>query len=249
MSEPTAVCEPCKRYTKEDMESLVSGPNFKEFLKAKCGQCDIPACKRFKGSMPMIVKQMLDTYWCNECGRILCEKHRDQHTCERRDAVKEGLANMSPEKLKERMEAEAARKLAAEEAAKDEKRREAEVIERGIQERKARRKLIAGKSSHVAGFLQQAARDDNRGFRPQVREELFEMYTKANRINLFLWNEYESPTTVQGAIAEEEWEQLKEIYERGCQIIGAVVVVDGERLNMRNPWDPPPPAEAGPQMD
>jgi hypothetical protein len=30
-----------------------------------------------------------DTFWCRDCGRVLCDSHRYQHTCERLDALKE----------------------------------------------------------------------------------------------------------------------------------------------------------------
>ena len=29
-----------------------------------------------------------DTFWCRDCGRVLCDTHRYQHTCERLDALK-----------------------------------------------------------------------------------------------------------------------------------------------------------------
>ena len=39
-----------------------------------------------------------DTFWCSDCGRVLCDSHRYQHTCERLDAMKE--KNVSWQKAK-----------------------------------------------------------------------------------------------------------------------------------------------------
>eukprot|EP00928_Gymnodinium_smaydae_P000633 TRINITY_DN10241_c0_g1_i1.p1 TRINITY_DN10241_c0_g1~~TRINITY_DN10241_c0_g1_i1.p1 ORF type:complete len:209 (-),score=63.49 TRINITY_DN10241_c0_g1_i1:56-682(-) len=194
--------------------------------------------KKYKDTMAMIVKQMSDQYWCNDCGRVLCDKHRYQHTCERIDAEKERNAKMTNEELRERMEREAALKLAAEEAAKDEKRAEAEALERVNAERKGKRKLIAGKAQQVSGFLQQLARNPDIARRPRVQEELGELYTRANRIALTLYNEYETPS--MPGLAEDDWQALKETYERARELTGMVLVTEDGPFQLRNPWDPPP---------
>jgi len=34
---------------------------------------------------------------------------------------------------------------------------------------------------------------------------------------------------------------LKDIYERARELTGMFIAVEGQPLDMRNPWDPPPP--------
>lgn len=224
-------------FTRQELDEFITA-KFKAFVKHPCGQCGAPAGKRFATSMPFVVKTMLDTFWCKECGRLLCESHRSQHTCERHDAKMAKLTAMSPEQLRAQMEAEAKRKIEAEDSAKAAQRAAAVQAEERRQEVKGKRQLLAAKSSHVANFLQTAARDEQAGHSKRVREELLELYTKANRINLRLWNEFEQPS-VPG-LADEEWQELKEVYARGVQLLHMAVWVEGQELDMRNPWDPPP---------
>jgi len=193
------------------------GQKFKQFTKLPCAQCGLAACKRFSGSGPLVVKSMIDTFWCKECGRLLCEQHRHAHTCERHEAKKETLAAMAPEKLKARMEEENKRKAAAEEAAKAPQR--AAVI--AADERRRRRYALAEKANLVAEFVQLTAREEGR---PQEESrELLSMYTRANRLRNFLWNEYDSPTLPN--IAEEEWRELKLIYARLTEMLAVVLAV------------------------
>lgn len=195
----------------------------------------------------MIIKQMSDQYWCKDCGRVLCDKHRYQHTCEVIDAEKEKNSKMTIEELRLRLEVDAARKLAIEAVAEDEKRAAAEIVEGEKAIRKGRRKLIAGKAHSIASFLQQCARDPDLERRPQFQKELGELYTRANRNALALYNEYETPSGPE--LAETEWADVKEIYVRTRELTGVVLMIDGEPLSLRNPWDPPDPSDPGPAMD
>lgn len=185
--------------------------------------------------MPFVVKTMLDTFWCKDCSRLLCETHRSQHTCERYDEKKSRLQKMTPEQIKEQLEAEARRKLQAEEAAKAAQRAVAVAAEEKRLQMKAKRKLIAGKAMQVASFLQSAAREGSDARPKSVVDELLELYTKANRISLHLWNEYESPSV--SGLDEEEWAAMKEIYARAKELLHMFIVVDGQPLDMTNPWE------------
>lgn len=224
--------------TKEELEEFIDKKK-KEFCKLTCAQCGSKATKQYKDTMTMVIKPMIPSFWCQDCGRVLCGTHRHQHKCERVDAEKAARKNMTAEEMRRRMEEEANRKIAAEEAAKDEERAAAEIAERGRLERKGRRKLIAGKAQHVSGFLQQVSRDpDGARVRGQAAQnELLELYQKASRIALTLYNEFEEPTLP--GLAEDDWADLKEIYARARELTHMVVTVEGQPLEMRNPWDPP----------
>lgn len=226
-------------FTREEMEAKVSG-QFKEFCKLKCAQCQQRATKRFEKSMSFVVKNMIETFWCKSCGRLLCEKHRDSHTCEKFDAEKERLRKMTAEEVKQQMIDTEERKEAAAAAAKDEERAKAEEANRKVVEMQNRRKTLAGKAQQVERFLQGVSRDVEFPQRmgKKAHEEILELYTKTSRIALFLYNEIESPT-VKGRIADEEWAELKEAYERARELTGMVIMYDGQPLSMRNSWDPP----------
>merc|ERR1719367_1781744 len=49
--------------------------------------------------MSFVVSKMLHSFWCPECGRVLCETHRHQHTCERLDQQKERNGHLTHEQL------------------------------------------------------------------------------------------------------------------------------------------------------
>merc|ERR550532_833172 len=80
--------------------------------------------------MSMVVIHMLDSCWCHECGRLLCEKHRYQHTCERLDQQKERNKHLTKEQLAAQLAEAEARKKEAEEQQKLEQRVAAEAAER-----------------------------------------------------------------------------------------------------------------------
>jgi hypothetical protein len=73
---------------------------------------------------------------------------------------------------------------------------------------------------------------------------MLRLYTKANRCNLELWNEFDTPTS-PGTVKTEPWVEAKECYERGSQLCGMVIVgAQGETFETRFPWEeagaPPP---------
>jgi len=228
-----------QRYTKQDLDDLVTN-KYKTFTKLKCAECNADACKRFNGMMSFVAKQMLDTCWCNECGRVLCDKHRYSHTCERLDQQKERNKNITKEELARQLAEAEALKQAAEDAKKDEARAAAEIVERQRLERKGKRELLAKKAKIVENFLQGISRNpalmEARGTR--ARDELLDLYTKARRISLTLYNEYEHPTLPD--LAVDDWEEVKEIYSRAVELSGMRAATEDGPLDMRNPWDPPP---------
>merc|ERR1719245_813259 len=156
--------------------------------------------------MSVVVVNMLDSFWCPECGRVLCEPHRFQHTCERLDQQKEKNKHITHEQLAAQIAEAEALKAAAEEEKRNEARRIAVAEEEKRLERKNRREILARKASAVEDFLQGISRDtvanERRGTR--VTEELFELYTRAKRISLTLYNEYEHPTLP--GLADEDWQ-------------------------------------------
>eukprot|EP00929_Paragymnodinium_shiwhaense_P038564 TRINITY_DN20361_c0_g1_i1.p1 TRINITY_DN20361_c0_g1~~TRINITY_DN20361_c0_g1_i1.p1 ORF type:complete len:260 (+),score=55.10 TRINITY_DN20361_c0_g1_i1:76-855(+) len=233
-----------QRFTKSDLEALTTPGKWKPFCKTKCGQsgCDVMATKRFNSSMPFVVSKMHETFWCPECGRILCEKHRANHTCERLDQQKERNANMTPEQIAARMAEAEKLQTAKEEEEKLARRVIAQKEEAERSARKAKRKIIAGKAKIVEDFIQQMSRrqadNASTGRATAVRDQLFELYPKSKRLSLTLYNEYEEPT--KPGLAEEEWEEVKTIYLRARELTGAFAAVDGQPLDLRNPWEPPP---------
>mmetsp|Transcript_40476 Transcript_40476/g.116342 ORF Transcript_40476/g.116342 Transcript_40476/m.116342 type:complete len:266 (+) Transcript_40476:124-921(+) len=234
------------RYAKADIEDLVKNRFKTEFLKEKCAECGCMATKRFKGTMSVIVAQMLDSFWCNECGRVLCESHRYQHTCERLDEQKERNKNISREALAAQM-AEAERlKEAAEEEKRATARAAAALAEKERLIRKGKREVIAKKARVVEDFLMQFTRPaavdgTTQVHGARVRDELFELYSRAKRIALTLYNEFEHPTSPE--LPEQDWEDVKDIYERAKELTHMFAAVEGQPLDMHNPWDPPPPPE------
>lgn len=230
------------------MEELLE-KKFKAFVKLPCAQCGKAACKRFASSMPLVVKTMLDAFWCKDCGRLLCEAHRDAHTCEKLEALKEARAAMAPEKIRAQLEEEKRQKAAAEEAAKAPQREATKAAD----ERRQRRYMLAEKAWHVSNFMQTAARDEQAERTQDITKELLDLYTKTSRISTLLWNEYEKPTL--SGLAEDEWSELKRLYARGVEILGVVVAVpkngnweggEWEELDMTNPWERPSAAPAKP---
>uniref|UniRef100_A0A7S2BG31 Uncharacterized protein n=1 Tax=Alexandrium andersonii TaxID=327968 RepID=A0A7S2BG31_9DINO len=228
-----------KRWPKADLQAYVSG-QFKTFCKEKCAECGKPATKRFSTSMSFVVSNMLDSFWCNECGRVLCEKCRYQHTCERLDQQKERNKHLTHEQLAAQLAEAEAQKQAIEDEKKAEARREAMAQEKERLVRKERRQVLAHKAKVVEDFLQGISRDTDtnaaRGAR--ARDELLELYTRAKRIALTLYNEFEHPSLP--GLADDDWESVKEIYARARELTGMFIVVEGQPLDMRNPWDPPP---------
>lgn len=139
------------------------------------------------------------------------------------------------------MEDDEARKEAIKAAREDEEHAAAVARDGAIKERRERRKLVAAKAHHVKNFLQQQARDPSSpaARNQHIHNELLELYTRADRIALRLFNDIESPSMPMGGLAEEDWADLKDIYARGRELTGMYITVEGQPLNMRNPWEAP----------
>eukprot|EP00927_Polykrikos_kofoidii_P034608 TRINITY_DN29331_c0_g2_i1.p1 TRINITY_DN29331_c0_g2~~TRINITY_DN29331_c0_g2_i1.p1 ORF type:complete len:285 (-),score=73.65 TRINITY_DN29331_c0_g2_i1:273-1058(-) len=234
-----------ERFMRKDIEEMIAPPVFKAFCKRKCAECGEAATKRFNKSMPLMVKSMIETFWCPECGRLLCEKHRHQHTCELLDQQKERNKRMTKEQIAAEIAEAEARREAEEEKQKAAKRIVAEADDAQRRQRKEKRKIMASKAKTVDDFVQAMSRrfaDTASGGRSTaVRDELFELYGQAKRLSLTLYNEYEDPT-IPG-LPEEDYEAVKTIYRRATEITGMFASVDGQPLEMRNPWDAPPTPE------
>mmetsp|Transcript_59613 Transcript_59613/g.156739 ORF Transcript_59613/g.156739 Transcript_59613/m.156739 type:complete len:256 (-) Transcript_59613:43-810(-) len=243
-----AAAQEFKRWPKGDLEAFVTG-QFKTFCKEPCAECGKPATKRFSTSMTFVVSKMLESFWCPECGRVLCEPHRYQHTCERLDQQKERNKHLTHEQIAANMAEAEALKEASEAEKRSEARRVAEALEQQRLVRKGKRQLIAKKAKHVEDFLQGISRDTDanaaRGTR--ARDEVLELYTRAQRIALTLYNEYEHPSLPE--LADDDWESLKEIYVRARELTGMFIMSEDGPLDMRNPWDPPPPPAPVDAMD
>jgi hypothetical protein len=94
---------------------------------------------RFKDSSSMMVGCMIDTFYCGGpkgCGRLLCDKHRNQHTCERVDAIAAKKRAMTAEQI----QAEVREKelLRTQQEAEAEAEKQAHLVEqaKGFAERK-----------------------------------------------------------------------------------------------------------------
>ena len=94
------------------VQNARAGPNRVGLTRSfrRCAVCEKPATKKFKDKSALIaqvpscppllcylpelqqlwiepsftvMQQMLDTYWCKECNRVLCVNDRHQHPCEK----------------------------------------------------------------------------------------------------------------------------------------------------------------------
>jgi len=231
-------------YTELEVKALLANDSFKKFCKKKCGECGAAAFKKYASVSPLVVRAQIGAFWCSKCGRLLCDAHRNQHTCEREDAEFARKRNQNVEDVRADLIKEAAAKEAADEVAA--------ALKRAADEKKAalfhmwkdRRKHAAGVSTTVANMAQRWAVQAESGTRAQ--DELLELYTSCNRINLRLWNEVTQPT-LPGAIDDEAYAALVANYDRARDLTGLVIVVEGIPLDTHLPWVPrPAPAEAPP---
>ena len=83
------------------------------------------AFKRFAKMSPLVVRARVGSLWCQKCGRLLCEAHRNQHSCEmemeelerrRRidvDAIREGIKRQEEEKEQRAADADALKRAEA----------------------------------------------------------------------------------------------------------------------------------------
>jgi heterodisulfide reductase subunit A-like polyferredoxin len=85
------------------VQAVLADPKaYKRFLKrTQCAQCGAKCMeKRFGAISPLVVGSMVDTFWCEHCGRLLCDKHRSLHTCERRDFLDAKQRNKTAAQIK-----------------------------------------------------------------------------------------------------------------------------------------------------
>jgi len=228
-------------FTSQELEDFILRDK-KACLKTKCAECggSCGLVKKYKDTMSVIIKSMMDTFWCRDCGRVLCDTHRYQHTCEKIDALKEKNAKITKEALLQQLRADEERKEATEAAAADEKRRAAEHLEQAKSQRKAKRKILAMKAKQVESFIQQRSRDSD-GLRPGAHSQLLELYPRARGKALALYNQFEHPESQE--VGGKDWEDVKEIYAQARELTGMFVMTEDGPLDMRNPWDPDPPAD------
>ena len=88
-------------------------------------RCGCVAFKRFAKMSPLVVRARVGSLWCQKCGRLLCEAHRNQHSCEmemeelerrRRvdvDAIREGIKRQEEEKEQRAADADALKRAEA----------------------------------------------------------------------------------------------------------------------------------------
>ena len=211
-------------YTECEIRDLLSSPESvkKKFVKKRCGQCNAPF-KNFKGTSPLIIRGMISSFWCRDCGRLLCEAHRNQHVCERVDAKRAAERRLTIDEIRERAKKEDDDRKAAEALEKQKKRAATEARAAKIQFWKDRRIVMANKSSHVANFVQRLALQGG-------ADELLQLYTTCNRLNLHLQNEINQPTSTLLDI--ESWAKLREAYDRVKDLTGLLCVVDGMPLDL-----------------
>lgn len=229
---------PQSLFPQKELEELILKDK-KAFLKTKCAECggSCGLAKKYRETMSVIIKSMIDTFWCRDCGRVLCDTHRYQHTCERLDALKEKNAKITKEALLEQLRADEERMEAAEAAARAEQRRAAEQLEQEKSQRKAKRKILATKAKQVESFIQQRSRDAD-GLRPATHNQLLELYPRARGLALALYNQFEHPDNTE--VGGKDWEDVKEIYSQARELTGMIIMTEDGPLDMRNPWDPAP---------
>lgn len=221
---------------KGQLEAVIRDPKlFKRLMKRTlCAECGVKCMQsRFGNVSALVLPSMIDMFWCSKCGRLLCEKHRGHHTCEKYDAMMAARRAMTAEEVRKEVAEAEQKKLQAEAEAEAEKAaRDAEIASKYFAI-KEQRKTIASKASHIASFIQRASLQAPAG---SGRQELLESYSVANRISIELWNEVESPT-VSYALREDVWDQIKDIYARAQEITGMQIVLEGAPLDVQNSWE------------
>mmetsp|Transcript_34958 Transcript_34958/g.105313 ORF Transcript_34958/g.105313 Transcript_34958/m.105313 type:complete len:270 (-) Transcript_34958:37-846(-) len=220
--------------SEEDVRKLLANDNFKKFCKKKCGHCGAVAFKRFSKISPLIVRAQIGSFWCQSCGRLLCEAHRNQHTCETEDAEFERKRRMDVGAIRDEIKRQEDAKDAAREAEAAEKRLLNEKKAAVWLAWKERRKHVAGISTSVANMVQRWAVQTDEG---RVRDSLLELYTSSSRINLRLWNEVQAPE-IRENVDVDAWARLSRNYARACDLTGLVVMVEGVPLDFALPWMP-----------
>lgn len=217
-------------YSEAEVAELCSPGKFKHFLKKKCGECGGSGFKvKYAKVSPLVVRAQISTFWCKECGRLLCEQHRHAHTCEAADARAARRRAMTGDEIREAARREEASRLDAEAKAEAGERAVKEARAASFHLWKTRRKNAASKSTHVANFVQRISTQADAG---RTRNALLDMYTTCNRINLRLWNEVDTPS--HGKFDFEAWAELKAVYTRACDTSGLVLTIDGLPLELED---------------
>mmetsp|Transcript_30544 Transcript_30544/g.93357 ORF Transcript_30544/g.93357 Transcript_30544/m.93357 type:complete len:245 (+) Transcript_30544:94-828(+) len=232
-----------QRYSESEVRELLTSELFKKkFLKRRCGQCDVQCFRvKFGGTSPLIVRAQISSFWCADCGRLLCDAHRNQHHCERVEAKRAAERKLTGDEIRERARVEEERRVAREEADAAERRRRLELKHAETQKWKGRRTELASLSTHVANFVQRLARAAQPG---RERDELLELYTSCNRINLRLCSEADQPSSSKFCDAES-WTKLRHNYDRVKDLTGLQCVVDDMPLDL----DGVPPDFFGPSSE
>lgn len=196
--------------------------------------------KPFAAGGPLIAKNCIDSFWCADCGRLLCSKHRSHqlHTCEKHNAELQSKRTLN----KDQIAAELAQSKAAAEA--EAERHRIEGVKAELQKKrdtaayfeiKRRRDVVAGKANNVASFIQGIARKSvEDGHRD--REELGELWQTAMRLATVLANECHTPT-VSGQLNVEAWNDCFRTYSRAVELSQTELTIDGERLTLQHSWD------------
>jgi hypothetical protein len=238
---PTAAV---KTVTKEQLLAMMTQEKFKKrFLKQKCAECGVACMKPFASGGPLIARNCIDSFWCADCGRMLCSKHRSHqlHTCEKHNAQLASKRTLTKEQIaaelaqaKATAGAEAERQRIEEDKAKL-RRKQEDIV---YFEMKRRREVVAGKANSVASFVQGLARKSvTEGDRN--REELGELWQRSMRLATILANECHTPT-VPGELNAAAWEEcFVEVYSRAVELAQTVLTIEGERLTLEHSWDRP----------
>ena len=202
---------------------------------------------------PLVVRARVGSLWCQKCGRLLCEAHRNQHSCEmemeelkrrRRvdvDAIREGIKRQEEEKEQRAADADALKR--AEAGAKAARYRMWKDRRRHVVWCPASFYLLniayaahapsqAGISSSVASMVQRWSVQADAG---RKRDRLLDIYTSCNRINLRLWNEVSQPEILSD-VDMDAWKRLCRNYADACALTGMVILVEGVELDLRLPW-------------
>lgn len=224
---------------KGQLEAVIRDPKgFKRLMKRTvCGECGVKCMQsRFGNVSALVLPSMINMFWCEKCGRLLCEKHRGQHTCEKQDAMDAKRRAMTAEEV--RQEVEEAQQLKLQQEAEAAAAKKASDAEKASQyfEIKERRHTLASKAKIIANFIQDMALRAPAG---NVRQELLVMAPVSLRICIELSNEIESPT-VSFALRDDIWEETKRMYERAVEISGMQSMVEGQPLSLHNSWEPAP---------
>ena len=248
MEGSSAPASPAKTVTREQLMKMLTAEKFKKrFLKQKCAECGIPCMKSYAAGGPLVAKNMVDAFWCADCGRLLCSKHRTQqlHTCEKANAALAKQRSLSAEEIQAQV---AANKRAAEEQVQREKEAEAAAAVRKKEEAaeyfemKRRREVLAGKANNVAQFIQGQARKEGREVELETAgaaaraAELGELWQRAMHLATVLSNECHTPTT-PNALNAAAWDECWEVYQRAVELSRTVLTIEGQELQHVHSWD------------